>query len=53
MLMISSRDKFWDSNRLSNSDEIRDVVLDDNSLGVPVDINDFLNMVRNNNTFAI
>jgi len=46
MLMISSRDKFWDSNTLSDSDEIRDVVLDDDSLGSVISKQNFLNSLH-------
>lgn len=47
MLMISSRENFWDSETLSNSDEIRDVVLDGEGLGEPIGQEEFINRLRN------
>jgi len=47
MLMISSRKSFWSSTRLSDTDEIRDVGLDDDSLGRRVAEGRFLDRLRN------
>lgn len=46
MLMISARKDFWDSNALSDSDEIRDVVLMDESLGDTMSEVDFLSRIN-------
>lgn len=46
MLMISARKDFWDSNLLSDSDEIRNVVLTDDSLGDVVTEADFLDQIK-------
>ena len=37
MLIISSRDDFWESSDLSDFDEVRDVELNDDSLGVKLE----------------
>jgi len=53
MLMISARKDFWDSNILSDSDEIRDVYLDDDSLGDPLAEGDFLNRIKDKKILLI
>lgn len=42
MLMISARKDFWNSTELSDADEVREVNLNDDSLGEPVDKTIFL-----------
>lgn len=53
MLLISARKDFWDSNLLSDSDEIRNVVLTDESLGDPVSEAKFLADITNKRILLI
>ncbi len=53
MLMISSRDNFWESEELSDYDEIRDVVLTDESLGTQVSESKFLQDIADKTVLLI
>lgn len=47
MLLVSSRKNFWDSTALSDNDAVREVNLQDDSLGDTIENKDFLAMLAN------
>lgn len=53
MLLISSRKSFWDSNELSETDEVRDVNLLDDSLGDVITNESFLNSLENKSVLML
>lgn len=53
MLMVSVRKEFWSSTELSDTDEIRDVDLTDDSLGILVNDASFLSKINGKNILIL
>lgn len=53
MLLISSRYDFWDSNKLSDKDEVKTVNLDDDSLGDTITKEEFLAELKDKSVLMI